>query len=230
MRRRFPKALNAVINFYSVAVYLEMLLLLTSQSSVYIKLLSGLFVIYLQAPFLWRILTSFYGPIPKVSFIGRKAETGNLWFAGHKLQEIYGTFDFLEKVLRTIPGMYSFWLRLWGARIGKKVNWTSGCKLVDRPQIHVGDRSLIGNLSYISAHAIKKRNGKYSLFTKDVHIHEDVVLSYLVTVAPGVTIEAGVFVESGSAIYPNQTVKKGQRYERFEELLNDRFNFLFQRN
>jgi acetyltransferase-like isoleucine patch superfamily enzyme len=230
MRRPFPKFLNAILSFYSLAIYLQVVGICMLACPVLLKLGLIILVLYLEAPMIWRILSALYGPVPKVSFIGKKADTGNLWFAGHKLQELYETFDFLEKALKTIPGVYSAWLRLWGANIGKKVNWTSGCKLVDRPHIHIGDRSLIGNMSYISAHAIKKKDGKYTLFVKDVHVQHDVVLAYLVTLAPGVSIETGAFIESGSVVYPNQVIKEGQKYERFEELLNDRFKFLFERD
>lgn len=230
MRKGPPKFLDTAICFYSFTVYVELGLLIFSSLSMSVKILSVFFVLFLQAPLIWRLLHKIYGPVPKVSALGKKAESGNLWFLGHKLQEIYETFDFLEKFLKTIPGLYSFWLRLWGARIGKNVNWTSGSKIVDRPHIHVGDRTLIGNMSYLSAHAIKKKDGRYTLFVKDVEIKEDVVIAYLVTVAPGVTIAPKAFIDSGAVIYPNTPIEEGQKYERFEELLNDRFNFLFKRD
>lgn len=230
MRKSFPKFINAALTFYCLGVYLQVFGIILLACSVLWKMSILVFVLYLQAPLIWRLLFFIYGPVPKFSYIGKKVDSGNLWFAGHKLQELYETFDFLEKALKTLPGVYSAWLRLWGAKIGKKVNWTSGSKLVDRPHIHVGDRSLIGNMSYISAHAIKKKDGKYTLYVKDVYIHQDVVLSYFVTIGPGAWIENGAFIESGAGIYPNQVIKKGEKYERFEELLNDRFKFLFERD
>lgn len=228
--KKSPKLLDVGFTFYSAFVYFQLILIGLSSQALLLKSILVIAVIYLQAPLLWRLLAMIYGPIPKITFLGKKAPVGNLWYQGHKLQEIFETFEFLEKLLRTIPGLYSAWLRLWGAKIGKKVNWTSGCKLVDRPFIHIGDRSLIGNMSYISAHAIKKKDDKYILYVKDVHIKEDVVVAYSVTISPGVILEPKAFIESGAVVYPNGVIEQGKKYERFEELLNDRFNFLFQRN
>jgi acetyltransferase-like isoleucine patch superfamily enzyme len=230
MKKSPPKLLDVFFTFYSTVIYFEVVIITTTDIFLMGKVLLLFGVIFFQSPFIWRILSWLYGPTPTMSYLGRRAERGNLWYLGHKLQEVYETFDFLENFLKSIPGAYSAWLRLWGAEIGKKVNWTSGCKLVDRPYIHIGDRSLIGNMSYISAHAIKKKDGRYVLLVKGVEIKEDVVVSYSVTISPGVILEANTFIESGAVVYPNKIVKQGQKYERFEELFDERFNFLFKRN
>ncbi len=85
-------------------------------------------------------------------------------------------------------------------------------------------------MSYLSAHAIKKKDNKYILYVKDVLIGNDVVISYSVTIAPGVVIKSKAFIDSGAVVYPNDLIEEGQKYERFEELLNDRFNFLLKRD
>ncbi|MFY7991733.1 MAG: acyltransferase [Bacteriovoracaceae bacterium] len=230
MKKPVPKILDLFFSFYSIVLYFTLVTAFFSPFSPVFKLLIFVFVIYIQPPLIWRLLHIYYGPVPKVSYLGVKTDSGNLWYLAHKLQEPFETFQVLERFLRTIPGLYSSWLRLWGAQIGKKVNWTSGCKLVDRPHIHIGDRSLIGNMSYLSAHAIKKKDNKYILYVKDVLIGNDVVISYSVTIAPGVVIKSKAFIDSGAVVYPNDLIEEGQKYERFEELLNDRFNFLLKRD
>lgn len=225
-----PKIYESIFTIYSLIVYLQITALLFLPISLSHKFFISILIVYFQSPLIWRVLNILYGPTPNISYIGKKTPYGNLWYIGNKLQEIYETFEFLERILKTIPGFYSFWLRLWGAKIGQKVNWTPGCKIVDRPHINIGDRCLIGNMSYLSAHAIKKKKDKYILFIKDINIANNVVISYSSTIAPGVKIEAGAFIESGAVIYPNEVIKKGQTHERFKELLNKRFDFLFQRD
>jgi hypothetical protein len=225
-RSRVPKVLDTVFAFYSPFVYLETLAICFAPLTRGVKAVGLLLILYLQAPVLWRLLTALYGPVPQVSRFGKKAEEGSLWFAGNRLQELYESFEGLERFLKTIPGLYSAWLRLWGARIGKKVNWTPGCKVVDRPFVRIGDRSLIGNLAYLAAHAIKKKDGRYVLFVKEVTIGSDVVISYASTIAPGAVIRDRAFIESGAVVYPNREIPEGGQCERFAELLDRRFDFL----
>ena len=155
---------------------------------------------------------------------------GNLWFISYQLQKNYEIFKFLEGILKIIPEAYSIWLRLWGAKIGKSVNWTTGCEIVDRPYLEIGDRTLIGNQTYISAHAIKKTDNKYLLYLKKPVIGSDVVTGFRATIGPGALIENKCFIDSGAAIYPNQKLSEGEKYERFEELSQSSYDFLFQRN
>jgi hypothetical protein len=222
-----PKFLDLVFRFYTPALYLELgLLFFWTDDWEGLFLPFAIFALYLQSPLIWRLMSSVYGPVPLVSRIGVKVETGSLWLVSHRLQEIYETFEVFERVLKTFPGVYSMWLRLWGARIGKKVNWTAGCKIVDRPFLRIGDRCLIGNQSYITAHAIKKKQDRYQLFVKEVRVGSDVVVSFSATLAPGAVIGDGAFIEAGAVVYPNQEIPEGRHHERFEELLHGRFDFL----
>ncbi len=229
--KTLPKFWDFLFGFYTPLVYLEILgLLYFSDEWEGVALIGVPVVLYLQSPLIWRLMNARYGPIPMVSRIGVKAESGSLWLVSNRLQELYETFEVLEKVLKTLPGLYSAWLRLWGARIGRKVNWTAGCKIVDRPFVHIGDRCLIGNQSYISAHAIKKKQDRYQLFVKDVRIGSHVVISYASTLGPGAVVGDRAFIESGAAVYPNREIPEGKHHERFEELLDGRFDFLRSRS
>lgn len=222
-----PKIWDLLFSVYTPLVYLEILGLVVLSDEVEGLAWVGVpVVLYLQAPLLWRLMNACYGPVPMVSRIGAKAEAGSLWLVSNRLQELYETFEVLERVLKTFPGLYSAWLRLWGARIGKRVNWTAGCKIVDRPWVHIGDRCLIGNHSYLSAHAIKKKQDRYQLFVKEIRIGSHVVISYAATLAPGAVIGDRAFIESGAVVYPNREISEGKHHERFEELLDGRFDFL----
>ena len=230
-RQEMPKFWDLVFRPYTLVVYLELLGLgIGFPRGEWATVGGWVFVLYFQSPLIWRLMASVYGPVPKVSRIGRHAEGGSLWLVSHRLQELYETFEGLERFLKTLPGVYSFWLRLWGARIGGKVNWTAGCKIVDRPFVHIGDRSLIGNQSYLTAHAIKKKDDRYQLFVEEVRVGCDVVVSYASTLAPGAVVGNRAFIESGAVVYPNREIPEGKHHERFEELLDGRFDFLRSRS
>ena len=140
--------------------------------------------------------------------MGKNTKGLNPWLFSFYLQQFYETFDFFEKTLKLVPGLYSAWLRLWGAKIGSHINWAPACKIMDRPFLVVGNRSLIGNLSYISSHAIKKNSGSYLLYVKKTIIEEDCVVSYTATLGPGAVMRNRSYIEAGAALFPNQVLEE----------------------
>ena len=125
---------------------------------------------------------------------------------------VYTSFSVLERTLRLVPGLYSAWLRLWGSRIGKKVNWTPECQLVDRGHLEIGDRAFIGNRTYLSAHALKKSGNRYFLFVERVSIGADTMVSYGANIGPGVEIGNRAHIGAGAALYPKTKVASGESY------------------
>lgn len=226
-----PKSVEGYFFLYPTFHMIEVLFLFaavvkTFSPYVFVLLIGAC---YFQSPIICRYMMDKYGKSKGVYYFGKNAKHGNNWFVSYQLQQIYTSFPFFERVLKLIPGFYSAWLRLWGAEIGEKVNWTSGCEIVDRPHLTIGNRSLIGNHTYISAHVIKKKEDKYLLYVKDVSIGSDVVCAFQCTLAPGAKVEDEAFIEAGAAVYPNETIEKGAHHERFKELFGDRFNSLFQK-
>ncbi len=171
-------------------------------------------ILYLLPPLMWRMLSPFIPTKMGASYLGVHTENVNGWFVSYQIQQIYNAVPVLEAVLKLIPGVYSAWLRLWGAKIGSKINWTAQSKIVDRPFVHIGDRCLIGNEAYLSAHAIKKKDNRYLLYLKEVTIGSDVVLSFRSVVAPGAVIGNRAFIEAGAAVHTNVKVGEGQIHER----------------
>lgn len=225
-----PKSLETLFAFYPSLKIVTLLALIIC----YIKSLSFFYIIliiftaFVLTPLLYRTMKLIYGESNGKVLIGKYAKRGSMWVIGFHLQQFYTSFRFFERFMILVPGMYSMWLRLWGADIGQKIIWTPQSLIVDRPHVKIGDKSLIGNYSYISAHYIKKIENKYYLIISNVDIGSNCVLSYRCTIAPGSTVEDKVFMEAGSSTYPNQIITKGTRYERFREILTDRFNFVYE--
>src|SRR6266498_3087906 len=67
------------------------------------------------------------------------------WWGAHQLQVIYIAVPQLEALLRLVPGLYSAWLRLWGARIGRRVYWTPLVDIGDRSLLDIGDGAIFGH-------------------------------------------------------------------------------------
>lgn len=105
-----------------------------------------------------------------------ETEEVNGWFVSYQIQRIYNSLPFLEGVLKLIPGLYSAWLRLWGAKIGNNVNWSSESKVLDRPFVHIGDECRIGAEATLSAHTIERKNDVYLLYLKEISIEANTAL------------------------------------------------------
>ncbi len=206
-----PQLLDLAMRFFPF-IFSSLLILISIKFTLGIVL--AILILYLLPPFIWRLLTLF-GEMPiGPSYLGSKASSGNLWYSSYQLQWIFTAFPFFERLLMLFPEGYSNWLRLWGAKVGTKINWTPECKIVDRPLIEIGDRVLIGNRAYLAGHAIKKKDGKYLLWVSPIRIGDDSVLAFSTVIAPGVEIGKNCFIEAGAALYPGQKVGDGEIYER----------------
>ncbi len=54
------------------------------------------------------------------------------WWAVLQLQNLFNRLPALDELLRLVPGLYSQWLRLWGARVGRLTYWAPGTLVLDR--------------------------------------------------------------------------------------------------
>lgn len=212
-QKHAPKILDVLTSFFPLVLSLVAASSFFILPTLHAFLLSTL-MIYLIPPMAFQIVNQIWPLTTGVTYLGKKAEHGNIWYASHQFQWLFNSFPYFERVLMMVPGLYSVWLRLWGAKIGKKVNWTPESKIVDRPMIEIGDRALIGNRSYISSHAIKKKEGRYLLWIAPVKIGSDTVLAYACQLAPGVEVGNNCFVEAMAALYPKEKVLDGESYVR----------------
>ncbi len=172
---------------------------------------------YLLSPLLWWVCRLVFGQNTEGAFrVGKKVTDGNLWMLYYQLQLFYTHFSFFERFLKLFPGCYSAWLRLWGSKIGKKVNWTAECQIVDRGHLEVGDRTFFGNRCYLSAHALKKTKEKYLLYVKKIRVGSDTMISYSAHIGPGVSIGSKAHVSGCSMLFPNTRIEDGGNYVDFK--------------
>ncbi|OUL28136.1 acyl transferase [Nostoc sp. T09] len=188
----------------------------------FILMLTGAAIVYLAySPSIFSILAvllSIYGlpvivyrwhqwvyPVPEgISYLRGKEYSP--WWGSHQIQVIYITIPVFEAVLRLIPGAFSFWLRLWGAKVGRDVYWTPGLEIADRGLLEIGDRVVMGHRVTISSHIIKPRKQNLMLYAKKVKIGNDVFVGAGSFLAPGVVIGDGTFLTMATNLSPNQQV------------------------
>ena len=199
--------LSRILLFFPAIV-----LLLTSVSFIYFVHSPGifgflviLFSLYGLPILVYRLHQLFYPIKEGISYLQGKEYSP--WWGSHQIQVIYIAIPALEALLRLIPGLFSVWLRLWGAKVGRNVYWTPGLEIADRSLLEVGDYVVIGHRVGIYSHIIKPRKQNLMLYVKKVKIGNDVFIGAGSHLAPGVTIENGVYMPVATNLYPNQKVK-----------------------
>jgi len=76
------------------------------------------------------------------------------WWTLFQLQVVFCRLPALEEILRLIPGLYSQWLRLWGARIGRFTYWAPGTLITDRSFLCIGDDVVFGAGVRLNPHVL----------------------------------------------------------------------------
>jgi len=168
-----------------------------------LSFLYGLFfvlVLYFLPVMIWRLLNLFKPLQEGQSNI--LDPMYNPWWISHQLQMTYMAYPFLEATLRLIPGVYSFWLRLWGSRIGCQVHWTPGVSVYDRGLIEIGDRVIIGERASFVSHVITPKDGQALLMIKKCIVEKDAFVGAGSIISPGCLIREKSIVKAGSEFYP----------------------------
>lgn len=163
-------------------------------------------VLYLLPPLAVR-LTVLIHPLPS----GR-CEIGSagflVWWLTAQWQILFTRLPALEELLRLVPGLYSVWLRLWGARIGKLVYWSPGVMIFDRPLVEIGDRVILGAGLRIVPHFIgPDEEGRRCLIVAPVKIGSDAIVGGHSVISPGVEIAPRAVTMATRSIRPFAVVK-----------------------
>ncbi len=150
---------------------------------------SGILTFYLLPPLCLRLL------VPDSKKLSGGYEIGSkkylIWWLSLQLQMNFNRLGFLEEVLRIVPGLYSAWLRLWGAKIGKLVYWSPGTILSDRQLLKIGDQVVIGAGTKLIPHFMNKdSDDRLRLFISNIEIGDRAVIGGYSLLVGGVSVKA----------------------------------------
>lgn len=126
------------------------------------------------------------------------------WWGGHQLQLPFIAFPVLEAVLRVL-GLYSAWLRLWGAKVGRGVYWTPLVEITDRSLLELGDGVVVGHKCGFYAHAIKPARGSLYLYCKRIRVGDGAFLGAGSGFGPGAVVEAGAYLPLRTEVFPGRS-------------------------
>jgi hypothetical protein len=114
------------------------------------------------------------------------------WWHTAQWQIVFNRFPLLEEAIRMVPGVYSAWLRLWGADIGSLVYWAPGVVILDRPLVRVGDRVIFGMGVRLNPHALAPDDrGRITLALAPVTIGRDALIGGYSLLLPGCRVDDG---------------------------------------
>ncbi len=135
-----------------------------------------------------------------------------VWWTLFNLQVIFCRLPLLEEVLRIVPGLYSAWLRLWGARIGRLTYWAPGTVILDRSFVHIGDDVAFGAGVRLNPHVMAVNDsGEKELILASVTIGNGAVVGGYSLLTAGTEIADGENVRAYLISPPFSRWEKGKR-------------------
>jgi|SRR5580704_11985210 hypothetical protein len=176
----------------------------------------GVIVFYVFPPLSFRVASMLLKPQP-----GRHSvASANFlcWWLSAQLQVIFNRLPMFEEMLRIVPGLYSAWLRLWGAKVGSLVYWSPGVTVLDRAFLCIGSRVVFGAGVRLNPHVIvpgKRREAQ--LWLAPVTLGDDALIGGYSLITAGCTVPAGVSLPAGKYVRPFSTWQDNEsaqsRYE-----------------
>ena len=170
----------------------------------------GLFLVclYLLPPILTRIVFLVH-PIRRTRMPMYSADHCVWWFT-FCTQALFLRLPFLEEALRTVPALYSLWLRLWGSKIGKLVYWTPGTTVLDRSFLRLGNHVSFGIGAVLGTHI----HVGDEFIIAPISLEDGVTVGARAMIGPGVTVKAGEATKTLFFATPFSVWKDGRRIEK----------------
>ena len=166
-------------------------------------------MVYLLPPLLARVLMAAHPLVPGSHAVGSPVFLA--WWATAQLQMLFCRVPVLEEALRLVPGLYSLWLRLWGARIGRFTFWAPGLRILDRSLLRVGDDVVFGAGVRINPHVIDTVDGRQVLHLAAVEIGPRARIGGYALLTAGCCIPADAALKAFTLAPPFTTWHEGKR-------------------
>ncbi|MCP3892010.1 MAG: hypothetical protein GY702_24545 [Desulfobulbaceae bacterium] len=140
------------------------------------------------------------------------------WWILLNLQMLFCRLPFLEECLRCVPTLYSNWLRLWGAKIGKYTYWAAGLRILDRSFLNIGDGVVFGAGVRLNSHVVTKNSsGDLELQLADIVIKDRAIIGGYSLLTAGTVVEQDEVTKAILQSPPFSTWVNGKRLKNTSE-------------
>ena len=203
-----------VVNYIPLVFTILVFIVSSCASNFPAKILVFFGLLYLAPPVLVRLIILIIGrPLAMQSTQGDREY--RLWWVLTQFQVIFNRFPVLEETLRLVPGLYNFWLNIWGGKVHLFAYWSPGAVVMDRYHINIGKAAVIGGYSGITGHIISRNDaGQYILTTAPVILCEGAILGAGAALSPGVIVEKNEVIPAGTILAPFTTWQNGKKVKR----------------
>ncbi len=192
-----------------------LLLLLWPWASPAWRILAAVATLYLAPPLVARLLLAVSPFGETVIAVGSRGFF--TWWALLSFQVVFCRFPALEEALRIVPALYSFWLRLWGSRIGRLVYWSAGTQVLDRSFLDIGDDVIFGAGVRLNPHVlVRNANGELELILAPVKIGARAIVGGYSLLTAGTEIMPGECLQALLVSPPFTRWKDGRRVRDHE--------------
>ena len=179
------------------------------------RLAVGATVLYLVPPLAARVV-KILAPIPE-GHISLRTRAFFTWWALANLQMIFCRLPMLEEFIRLVPGLYSLWLRLWGARVGRLTYWGAGLRILDRSFLCIGDDVIFGAAVRLNPHVLhRNEQGKMELILASVVVGDRAMVGGYSLLTAGTEIATDECTRACLLSPPFSRWKNGSRVNKKE--------------
>jgi hypothetical protein len=134
------------------------------------------------------------------------------WWFTAQWQVIFTRLPVLEELIRMIPGLYSLWLRLWGAQVGALVYWSPGVVILDRPLVRIGRRVVFGVGARLNPHVLGPDGPRrLALYLSPITIGDDALVGGYSVLLPGCEVAKGEVTPPFRTIHAFSRFMNGRR-------------------
>jgi len=205
--RRVALLLVNALPFFHILATTVLVVMVTGLARKGLILLAS---IYLAPPFFVRIVLCFRRLRPGVHPL--YSSQFFVWWITAQGQVIFCRFPFLEELLRLVPGFYSAWLRLWGARVGRLTYWAPGVQILDRSLIQIGNDVKFGAGVRLNSHVIAAdEQGIERLYVGPIEIGEGCSIGGYSLLTAGTVVEPGQTLRAFALSPPFSRWQEGRR-------------------
>ncbi len=174
------------------------------------RVMLALGILYLIPPLLGRLILIIF-PINS-THIASDSRDFVVWWALANLQTLFVRFSVFEELLRLVPGLYSAWLRLWGAKLGRLIYWAPGTVILDRSFLRIGNDVIFGAGVRLNAHVIAGDSQSQSeLLLADISIGDNCIIGGYSLLTAGTVISANEKTRAFFIAPPFSRWEKGKR-------------------
>ena len=198
------------LNFLPLLLIVIGLLVALQFSSVASGVAVFLLWLYLLPPLLCRLILLSGAPVTDGATPDQPAF--RRWWLLTQLQMPFNRVGLLEELLRLVPGLYSLWLNLWGAKVSLMTFWTRDVLISDRYLLTVGPGVTMASQTGISAHLVSPgADGRMRLVLAPVVIEDGAVLGIRSGLGPGCRLFAGELLPAGRLLPPHTGWRDGRK-------------------